>query len=176
MITPNLYTERLLLRPITEKDVFAVFHGWMQEEEVSRYMYRKASKDIRDAEDFVHFEREKIPDGGWYRWLIADKQTEKVLGNCLIYYDEEQKSWDISYNLAKEFWGRGYATEAMRAVMRFAVEELLITECIAVHARENPASGRVIEKLGFSFEREVPFVCGGGEIHTIGRLYRFRNE
>ena len=62
----------------------------------------------------------------------------------------------------------------MKKVMNYAINELGMTECIAVHAKENPASGKVITMLGFSFEKEVPYECNGGEIHTVGKFYRFK--
>ena len=62
----------------------------------------------------------------------------------------------------------------MTEVIRYAVDVLHIEECIAVHAVENPASGNVIKKLGFVFEKEVPYECNGGEIVTTGRFYRYK--
>ena len=78
----------------------------------------------------------------------------------------------FSYNLGKKYWGNGYTSEAMKKVMDYAIDVLGIKECIAVHAVENPASGRVIEKLGFQYETEVPYECNGGEIQTVGKYYR----
>ncbi|MCF2641954.1 GNAT family N-acetyltransferase [Roseburia hominis] len=63
-----------------------------------------------------------------------------MIGTCLIYFKDEEKNWDISYNLGKKYWGKGYVTEAMTEVIRYAVEVLHMEECIAVHAVENPAN------------------------------------
>lgn len=60
----------------------------------------------------------------------------------------------------------------MNRTITFAKEELKIRECIAVHAVENLASARVIEKLGFQYEKDVPYECNGGEIKTVGKYYR----
>lgn len=60
----------------------------------------------------------------------------------------------------------------MTEVFDYAKNELYIKEFIAIHAVLNTASGRFIEKLGFEYENEVPFVCNGGEITTTGRYYR----
>jgi ribosomal-protein-alanine N-acetyltransferase len=53
---------------------------------------------------------------------------------------------------------------------------LEIKECIAVHAIENPASGRVIQKLEFCYEKEIPFECNGSTITTKGKYYRYKPE
>lgn len=79
-----------------------------------------------------------------------------MIGTCLIYFNEYENNWDISYNLGREYWGYGYVSEAMDEVMTFAKNVLQIKECIAVHSIENSASGRVIEKLGFVYEKDVP--------------------
>lgn len=173
MTTETLYTNRLILCQIQESDVDDIFHCWMSDEDVSRYMYWKASDDIADACRFVKEELTKIESDDWYRWLIITKEG-LTIGTCLIYFDGEQGEWDISYNLGKEYWGQGYATEAMRAVLRFAQQILAIENCIALHAVDNEASARVIQKLGFALEKEVPYECNGGTIRTMGKLYRLR--
>ena len=172
MKTPILETERLILRPVKEDDVTAIFDCWMQDEDVSRYMCWKASSDINEAKEFVSFELGNLENDEWNRFIIDLKESGEVIGTCLIFYNDEEDNWDISYNLGKEYWGNGYTSEAMKKVMDYAIDVLGIKECIAVHAVENPASGRVIEKLGFQYEAEVPYECNGGEIQTVGKYYR----
>lgn len=60
----------------------------------------------------------------------------------------------------------------MKEVMRYGIEVLGIKECIAAHAVENPSSGHMIIKLGFRYEKDVPYECGGGERVTVGKYYR----
>lgn len=151
MTTPTLETNRLILRKIHSDDVDEIFNCWMQDETVSRYMYWKAGNDINDTKEFVESELGNIESDKWYRWIIVLKETAEIIGTCLIYFNEEENSWDISYNLGVRFWGKGYASEAMNTVMRYAKEVLKIRECIAVHAIENPVSGHIIQKLGFCF-------------------------
>lgn len=173
MFTPKLETERLMLRQIKTDDVDAIFNCWMQDEDVSRYMYWKASKDIKETQEFIRYELGNIENDKWYRWIIVLKHTDEIIGTCLIYYNDEENNWDISYNLGKTYWGKGYITEAMLRVMEYAINELTIKGCIAIHAIENPESGRVIEKLGFTYEKMVPYECNGGEIKTTGKYYKF---
>lgn len=174
MKTPIIETDRLILRPICENDVEAIFLCWMQDEDVSRYMCWKASSDIEEAKEFVLFELGNIEADNWYRWMIEDKSTAELIGTCMIFYNDEEENWDISYNLGKRYWGHGYITEAMKAVMQYAENVIGVRECIAVHAIENPASGNVMKKLGFVYEKDVPYDCNGGEIHTTGKYYRLK--
>ena len=67
----RLKTDRLLLREIRPDDVDAVFNCWMQDENVSRYMYWKVSKNIEDAKDFVSFELGNLKNNTWNRWMIV---------------------------------------------------------------------------------------------------------
>lgn len=126
MKTPRLETDRLLLREIHADDVDAVFNCWMQDENVSRYMWWKASEDINDAKEFVEFELGNLENDQWNRWMIVQKSTKELVGTCLIFFNDEEGHWDISYNLGVKYWGKGYMTEAMRAVMKYAVDGIPI--------------------------------------------------
>lgn len=172
--TPVIETERLNLRPIRENDAQAIFDCWMQDQDVSRYMCWKASDDIGDAKRFVEYERNQLENEQWNRWIVEDKCGNSIMGTCLIFYNPDESSWDISYNLGKKYWGFGYTTEAMKAVLQYAKTVLTVRECIAVHAAENPASGKVLQNLGFMYERDVPYECSGGDIQTTGKFYRLR--
>ena len=71
--------------------------------------------------------------------MIVLKETGSLIGTCLVFYneDDDNSHWDISYNLGKKYWGNGYATEAMKAVMHFAEEELGMEECVTSYAGIN---------------------------------------
>lgn len=123
MKTPTLETDRLILREIHPGDTDVIFNGWMDDENVSRYMWWNASNDI---------------------------------------------------NATKEFWGNEYATEAMRTVIKYAVEEMNITEISTAYVVKNRVSGRVLQKLGFQFIGEVSYECNGGDIVTAGRYCSYK--
>ena len=170
--TQRLETDRLILREIRPDDVDAVFNCWMQDENVSRYMYWKASKNIEDAKDFVSFELGNLENDIWNRWMIVLKSTQEMIGTCLLFFNDDEDHWDISYNLGTAFWGKGYMTEAMQAVMQYAAEEIQVREIWTSYAAVNHASGRVLEKLGFQYILDIPYICGGGETITKGILCR----
>lgn len=174
MITPKLETERLLLREIHEEDTEDIFNCWMQDEDVSRYMWWKASDDINDVKEFVEFEIGNLENDKWNRWIIVSNETDEIIGTCLLFFNDDENYWDISYNLGKKFWGKGYVTEAMREVMRYAVDVKGIKEIATTYAVENQASARVLEKLHFNNEKEIMYECSGGEIITKGMLCRYR--
>ncbi len=174
MTTPILETERLLLRPFTIEDTQEVFECWESDADVARYMMWESHNDIEKTKKFIEYELSMLSIDKWYRWCITDKITKTIFGTCLIYFNDEENCWDISYNLGKKYWRRGYVTEAMKKVMEFAIHSLGLKEFIAAHAIENPASGKVIEKLGFQYECDIDYICNGGNIHTIGKKYRLK--
>lgn len=176
MITSKLETNRLILREIHSDDAEAIFRSWLQDENVSKYMWWKASNDINEAKEFVEFELENLKNDKWNRWIIILKNTNEIIGTCLIFFNDDEGHWDISYNLGRKFWGNGYVTEAMSTVIKYAVEVMNINEISTSYAIENIASGRVLQKLGFQFVKEIPYECNGGEIVTTGRYCTYKSK
>ena len=87
---------------------------------------------------------------GFSRWAIIDKRLEKFAGLCG--WRSSGGKPELLYVLTKEVWGRGLATEAAGACLRYGFEELHFDSAIAVTRPEHHASRRVLEKIGMSFE------------------------
>lgn len=173
-VMERIETERLLLREIKRSDIIEIFNCWMRDEDVSKYMFWKASDDINDVKEFVEHEMAQLYNERWNRWIITLKESETIIGTCLLYYDEEGKHWDVSYNLGKKYWNKGYTYEAMKSVMKYGIEKLDMKECITSYALENVASARLLHKLGFVDESETDYICNGGDIHTRGMICRWK--
>lgn len=163
MKTPILETERLILRPFCMEDVQEVFECWESDPVVAEYMFWTSHNDINKTIRWVEKELSKIDSDDWYRWAILLKETGDLLGTGLIYIEEEYAKFEISYNLGKKAWGFGYTTEAMQEVIKFAKGELGIKEIMGRHAKENHASGKIFEKLGFTYIKDIPFECNRGK-------------
>lgn len=174
MKTPVLETERLILRPFCMEDAKAAFEGWESDPEVAKYMFWTSTDDIERTKEWLAFEIGQIEKEDWYRFAIVSKTTGELLGTGLIYYEEEVSCWEIGYNLARKFWGKGYTTEAMTEILRFAEKELQISEVVGRYAKENPASGNVMKKLGFVYEKDIPYECNDGAVLREGIQCRLR--
>lgn len=168
MNTPVLETERLLLRPFRKEDAEEVFVCWERDPDVAKYMFWTSHNDIEKTKEWIAIEIGQIEKEDWYRFAIELKETGELIGTALIYYEEEVVCWEIGYNLGKRYWGKGYTTEAMRKVMDFAVTSLGITEIVGRYAKENPASGNVMKKLGFEYEKDIPYECNDGAVKREG--------
>lgn len=163
MNTPILETKRLLLRPFELADAQEVFDCWESDPEVAKYMFWESHNDINKTKEWLLFEREQISEDDWYRFALVRKDTDELIGTGLIYYEEEVESWEIAYNLGKKYWGQGYTTEAMKAILDFAKEKLQLREVVGRYAKANPSSGNVMKKLGFQYEKDIPYECKEGE-------------
>lgn len=145
---PILETERLLLRPITLADAEACF-GWGSDERVAKYMCYPTAKDISETIDWI---KTTLVDETEWNWAFVLKSENRVIGTGSIGPDKFMDGyWGIGYNFHYDYWHKGYCTEAMRAVVDFAHNELGVTKICSEHAVDNPRSGKVMEKLGLKF-------------------------
>lgn len=148
MKTPVLETERLILRPLTTEDAPAVFQ-WAGDERVTRYMTYPTHSDISATLEWLEsLDHENDTE---YEFGFVEKESGELIGSGGVYWNEGLKQWRIGYNLRFSSWGKGFATEAAREIVRFAKEELAVDSIGVCHAVDNPNSGRVIEKCDFVF-------------------------
>jgi len=149
MIRTSLETARLRLRLFTHDDLQIMFK-LNSDPEVIKY----ADTPVRDMEEV----RERLEQGplfdyekyGYGRFAVELKETGKVIGFCGIKYLPEIDLPEVGYRYLKEYWGRGIGTEAAKACVEFAREDLKIEKLIALIIPENIASIKVAEKLGMS--------------------------
>lgn len=64
----------------------------------------------------------------------------------------------------------------MNRIMKFATEELKLSQIVGRYAKENPASGNVMKKLGFQYEKEIPYECNDGAVKREGIQCRFYSK
>ncbi|HKM35501.1 MAG TPA: GNAT family N-acetyltransferase [Lachnospiraceae bacterium] len=140
-------TERLILRPLEESDASDVFE-WVGDPAVNKYMPYSLYLDIEQVKEWIR----QISDED-YEFGFILKDTGKVIGAGSIGFDSERDAYGLGYNLNKSFWNLGYATEATKAIIQWVYDNLGAREFVANHATANIASGNVIRKCGFQFER-----------------------
>ena len=140
-------TERLILRPLEESDASDVFE-WVGDPVVNKYMPYSLYHDIEQVKEWIN----KISNEHFEFGFVL-KDTGKVIGAGDIGIDSERDVYGLGYNLNRSFWNLGYATEASKAMIQWAYDNLRAREFVANHATANIASGNVIRKCGFKFER-----------------------
>jgi RimJ/RimL family protein N-acetyltransferase len=151
MISPpaRLTTPRLVLRRPRAGDAAAVY-AYGHDPEVTRYLSFRTHRSLADAEAFVGWCPARRGSGQEFCWLVSVRDEDAVAGSiaCRV----RGHAAEIGYVLGKPYWGRGYATEAGRAVVDWAVVQPEIHRVWAACDVENPASARVLEKLGMTRE------------------------
>lgn len=145
---PILETERLIVRPITLDDAEACF-SWNSDDRVAKYMSYPRCTDISQTIDWI---KSTLTDEQEWNWAFVLKAENKVIGTGGIGPNKFMEGyWGIGYNLHYDYWHKGYCTEAMRAIVDFAHNELGVNRICSDHAIDNPRSGKVMEKLGLKF-------------------------
>jgi len=149
----KLESERLILRPIEESDVPALF-PLINDADVAADMLSVPHPYPEDEYvPWIRKAREAMERREQFPMAIVLKETGLPIGAC----DILNISWDhmraeIAYWIGKEYWGRGYTTEAAKRMIEFGFEELGLERISAGCFPRNKASARIIEKLGFTFE------------------------
>ena len=160
-------TERLILRPLTLDDADTAFHGWTGDLEVAKYVSWLPHYSIDDTIEWLK-EIEWNKDDtdsilqNYYIWGFVLKETGELFGSGGLIWEKDWQLFQVGYNIMKTHWNRGYTTEAMRAILSFASANLGIKKIAGGHAKENLASAKVIEKLGFVYDRDdiTPHIDG----------------
>ena len=149
---PEISTDRLILRRMTMKDAQDIFE-YSRDPEVARHVLWTAQKHISEAKEYVRYMTKRYRDDLPSSWGIIDKESGRLVGTIgYMAFSEENASVEIGYSLARWLWGKGLATEALRAVIDYTFEAMDINRIEAQHELTNPSSGRVMEKCGMKKE------------------------
>lgn len=146
-------TERLSLRAWTREDAEALFDVTRDAETMRHIGNGKPWADLARAREWLGWMEDSQRQRGYSRWAVSEKEGGRLVGLC-GFFDVLGKV-DFGYLLARDCWGRGYATEAGRAALRHGFGVLNFGEVVARTTPENHASRRVLEKLGFEFRGVV---------------------
>ena len=115
-------------------------------------------------------------DGTDFTFAITRAMDGAFIGVCSVHAKDED-AWELGYWYGKPFWGQGYATEAARPVVRFAFEDKGAAQLTSGWFVDNPASGRVLEKLGFAPAGTAQRNCvSRGCAVTVNRVQLTRGE
>jgi RimJ/RimL family protein N-acetyltransferase len=143
-------TARLVLRRPRAADAEDVFSRYSSDSEVTRFLGWPRHSSLGETLAFF-----KFSDAEWRRWpagpyLIECRQSGRLLGGTGLAFETPFRA-ATGYVLARDAWGRGYATEALRAMVSVA-GEVGLRRLYALCHPDHPASSRVLEKCGFTRE------------------------
>jgi RimJ/RimL family protein N-acetyltransferase len=142
-----LETPRLLLRPPHPRDIPAIV-SWAGDWDVAKNLALMPHPyGERDAADFMDAAARNRTLGTGYSFAVTRKRDGVYLGGCGV--NLRQGTFELGYWLGKPFWGQGYASEAAADVLHFVFDRLNLDRIVSSWYHDNPASGRVLAKLGF---------------------------
>jgi RimJ/RimL family protein N-acetyltransferase len=151
-----LETERLLLRCLREPDL-ATFLAYRNDPEVARYQDWEGYTEAEARAMIQPMGREEpfVPNE-WFQVGVELKETGELVGDLGFRITEDGKQGEIGYTLAREHWGKGYATEAVSRLLDHVFGVLGLHRVYAIVDQENAPSAAVLERVGL--RREGAFV------------------
>lgn len=161
-------TPRLQLSHFTEDDA-AFIVRLLNEPSFIRHI---ADKNVRTLDDAVGYLRKgpmaSVAIHGFGLGRVLRKDTAEVIGMCGLIKRPDFADVDIGYAFLPEHWGQGFAVEAVRGVLEMAGPVHGLQRVVAVVNPDNAESTRLLEKLGFVYEKMVRLVADEPEIRQFG--------
>lgn len=150
---PVLETERLILRKFEKKDIEDLYE-YASDEEVTRYVPFPRYESLKDAEEYIAFLEHQYKEGDLTSsWAIELKDSKKVIGAInFVEVSLVDQCAMVGYILNKQYWCKGYITEALKKILEESFITLSFHRVEARCIKENVGSSKVMEKCGMQFE------------------------
>jgi RimJ/RimL family protein N-acetyltransferase len=159
-----LETERLVLRRIDVDDAPFILR-LLNEPSFLRFIGDKGVRNLDDARAYiVSGPLDMYARFGHGLYLVKLRDGTSI-GMCGLIRRATLADADIGFAFLPEFWGRGYAYEAARAVLDYGARALGLTRIVAIASQDNLASAKLLGKLGLCFERHLDL--GGGDVVQV---------
>ena len=164
----NLYSDNLIVRPFELDDADRV------RELAGDYDIAKTTLNIPypypedAAEAWIIRTHETAKEGNLYNFAIIRKLDNALLGAVSLGIVPEHKRAELGYWMGKPYWGQGYTTEAASRLLKFGFEELDLNRVFAFAFSTNPASSRVMQKIGMAYEGTlIQHILKWGQYHDL---------
>lgn len=174
---PELTTERLLLRPFCWSDAEDVRILGGDREIALNTLNIPHPYERHHAEAWIAGHPGQLDRHEAVSYAVTLREDARLVGAVGLILDRDHDNAELGYWIGKSYWGRGYATEAARAVVAWAFEALDLHRIHASHFPRNPASGRILRKLGMTHEGTLrQHVRKWGEHLDLERYGLLRDE
>lgn len=152
MGTKTLETKRLILRKFTLDDAEGMFNNWATDSKVNKYLAWNIHKNVEETRNIISKWISKYEDGN-YNWIVEKKDTHEVIGSiCEEGKNIKNKTISLGYCYGSKYWNNGYASEVLRRVIEYLLNEEDYYLVEANYRSSNPASGKVMEKSGMKYD------------------------
>lgn len=149
-MTKILETNHFVLRTWTEADAEDLYEI-CRDDRVMKYIGAGVGyKTLKESVDFLNWAVAYQAKNNFCRWAVTEKSSGEIVGSCGFARPHKTEEIELGYLFAVKHWGKGFATEAASACLKFGFEKLGFPEVIALIDKENVASRKVLEKIGFA--------------------------
>lgn len=164
---PVLETERLRLRPVAAEDLdhFAALYA---DPDVMRFIGVRGALTREQTRERLDFMLDHWRQHGFGMWTLLLRDGGEFVGRCGLRFMDNTTEIELGYTLPKAFWGRGFATESSRAVVRYFFDVMKRKRLVAIADPANAASTNVMKKLGMTFERTGYFYGSDCVLFAMG--------
>ena len=151
--TKKIETDRLILRHCAVADAEFMYRDWASDPEVTKYLTWPTHTCVEDSKAIL---KEWVGDyerNSFYLWAIEPKGLDQPIGSISVVEINEAANWvEIGYCIGRNWWHRGYVSEALKALIAFFFEEVGVGRIQARHDPRNIPSGAVMRKCGMTCE------------------------
>lgn len=172
---PALETRRLALRALSAQDLPSV-HPIFDDPAVRRHLFDDASVSLETARSLLGGSEKDFARGGVGLFGIRRRGSAALIGFCGFFVVEGVGEPELTYGLLSAWWGRGLATEAARAVTRYALERAGFRRVLVAADEANVPSMRVIQRLGARPLGTISPALPGVAYFEIGRRTEERRQ
>lgn len=151
--TVLLETERLILRRFAMEDAEPMFRNWASDPEVTKFLMWPTHSEPAVSRAVIRSWVESYDNQDFYLWAIVSKSEGEPFGSiAVVAKDDAIRMVHIGYCVGREWWQKGYTSEALMALVRFFFEEVGVNRIESRHDPRNPNSGLVMRKAGLMLE------------------------
>lgn len=175
--TQTIKTERLILRKFTVDDAQAMFDNWANDERVTRFLTWCPHESPEFTRQLLENWCAAYDNLNTYNWAMEYKET--LIGNIsVVRLNESCEYAELGYCIGYDYWNKGFMSEAAKAVIDYLFTEIGVNRVGISHAVKNPASGKVAQKCGLTFEgtKREYFKTAAGEFLDISDYGILRSE
>ncbi len=167
-----MISERLSMRQVTAADASFIL-SLLNE---PSFIEGIADKQVHSLEQAIQYIDDSFTksyhDNGYGMYLVSLREEDIPIGICGLIRRDYRDDYELGYAFAKAFWSKGYAQEAVKAVLNYGQTVLKAKEFIAVTSMDNEASIKTLERLGFVFDKIEKLAAYNEE----SRLYKLEVE
>ncbi|NJO66693.1 MAG: GNAT family N-acetyltransferase [Leptolyngbyaceae cyanobacterium RM1_405_57] len=164
-------TRRLSFRRFVPADVDQLYQTIYAHPAVAKALSPTGSLSLEQTADLLQRRLQHWQQHGFGAWALIHQADQQLIGHCGLHYfypvPDQAAEVELTYAMNPSFWGQGLATEAATTVLQWGFETLKLPKIAAVTAPANFASQRVMQKLGMTYEKTLPYNGSAVVYYTI---------